>query len=259
MKKQNFLFTLFIGLSILSCSSDDNGQKDIPIEIVKLYKKTLVYNNGNISFDKEVFYNDENKIKSITINDYNYLSRTFTVSYNRNNISSIIQNTNFDNPNNADNSVTYNVTLENNKATLVSTANNSLLEIFFTNGYVDSTKFTFDTSSPTNYSEEVFTRDSNQNLISNSTGTETFTYSNFDSNKENDPFGGAMEYEYGDYFDILGLKVTKNNPLTGNYKQGSTNDTWNIYLEYDKNGFVTKSTREPNSITYYEEHHYIEL
>jgi hypothetical protein len=80
-------------------------------------------------------------------------------------------------------------------------------------------------------------------------------YSNFDENKELDPSGSVMEFEHSAIFLILNLKVTENNPLTSTV-QGQT---YNRYLDYDSDGYVTKSSTQPNSTTDYSTHQYIEL
>ena len=254
MKKLKLIITLFFGLSILSCSSDDNN--NVQNETVKLYKKSLDYDNGAITYDKEIFYNQDNKVQSIITNDYSYKTETINVTYSGNTITSISEIDNFDNPNNTYSNVTYNVSIENNKITLIS--GDFQVEINHSNGYVNSTKEYYVSANV--FSEHIFTRDSNLNLVSNTTGDgSTFTYSNYDSEKMEHPFGGVMEYFYSDYFRIFELKVTKNTPLTATYSNGGIMDTYSEVVEYDIEGYVIKSNIDPNNINNYVEHQYVEL
>jgi hypothetical protein len=256
MNKLKLLLGLLIGISIIACSSDDDSSNGNQ-ETIRLYKKSEVYNNSNLVFDKTVNYNSENKIQSIITNDYGYNTETITVNYSGNTISSITEIDDFENPNNTNQNITYDVTIENNKITL--TSGNFAVEINHSNSYVNSTR-EFIITNPNSFTEQVFTRDSNQNLISNTTGDgSTFTYTDFDADKMVDPFGSVTEYFYSDYFKIFDLKVTNSNPLTATYSQGSVTDTYNEYLEYDELGYVIKTTFEPNSTINYTEHQYIEL
>lgn len=256
MKKLNLLLGILIGITIIACSSDDDSPSGNE-ETNRLYKKSEVYSNSNLVFDKTINYNSENKIQSVITNDYGYNTETITVNYSGNSISSITEIDDFVNPNNTDQNVTYDITIENNKITL--TSGTFAVEIYHSNGYVNSTR-EFNTTNPNSFTEQVFTRDSNQNLISNTTGDgSTFTYTDFDSDKMVDPFGSVTEYFYSEYFKIFDLKVTNSNPLTATYSQGSVTDIYNEYLEYDELGYVIKTTFEPNSTTNYTEHQYIEL
>ncbi len=256
MKKLNLLFTLLLGLTIIACSSDDNSASENE-ETIRLYKKSEVYYESTIVFDKTVNYNSENNIQSIITNDYTYSSNTITVNYSGSTISSITEINNFENPLDPDQNVTYEITIENNKITM--TSGDFAVEIYHSNGYVDSTK-EINTANLIVFAEQIFTRDSNQNLISNTTGDgSAFTYSDFDADKQIDPFGSVTEYFYSDYFKIFGLKVTHSNPLTATYSQGSVIDTYNDYLEYDALGYVIRTTAQPNSTTTYIEHQYVEL
>lgn len=256
MKKLNLLIVILTVLSILSCSSDDStGNSDDDTN--RFYKKSEVYSNSNLIFEKILTYNTNNKIETIVTNDFGYNTETITVTYSGNTISAINEIDDFDNPSNMDRNVTYNVTIENDKITLES--DNYVVEIYHSNGYVNSTR-EFNPLSPNAFTEQVFTRDSNLNLIMNTTGDgSTFTYTDFDTNKMVDPFGSVTEYFYADYFRIFDLKVTNSNPLTATYSHGNTTDTYNEYLEYDSLGYVIRTTYEPNSTTNYTEHQYIEL
>ncbi len=119
MKKLNILLGILIGFTIIACSSDDDSPSGNE-ETIRLYKKSEVYSTNNLVFDKTINYNSENKIQSVITNDYGYKTETITVNYSGNTISSITEIDNFVNPNNTDQNVTYDMTVENNKITLTS-------------------------------------------------------------------------------------------------------------------------------------------
>lgn len=254
MKNLKLLSVLLIICIIIACSSDDSpeGSEDT----LQFYKRTEVHKDGIVIFDKTVDYNSEKKIRSITTNDYGYRTQIITVNYTGSSISEITEEDHFDSPN-PDREVSYNVTVENNKIKL--TSGEHVLEIHHSGGYVTSTKEYYVTT-PNNFAEQVFTRDSNLNLTSNTTGDgSTFTYTDFDSGKKIDPFGSVTEYFYADYFKIFELKVTNSNPLTATYSNGGVTDTYNEYLEYNDLGYVIRTTHQPNSTTYFTQHQYISL
>jgi hypothetical protein len=256
MKKLNLLFALLLAFITFTCTSGDDSSQE-PENTIRVYKKSEAFINGTLTFDKTVNYNSDKRIQSIVTNDYGYNTETITVSYTGNTITSISEADNFDNPNDTDQTVTYDVTIEANTITL--TSQDYEIEINHSNGYVNSTIET-DLSNSTILGEQIFTRDSGLNLISNTAGDgSTFTYENFDVDKEIDPFGSVTEYSFSDYFKIFDLKVTANNPTTATYTQGNDTDTYSEFLEYDNQGFVIRTTSEPNSTTNYIEHQYIEL
>lgn len=65
MKKLNLFIGILIGLTILSCSSDDNNGTDdqTPEEMTKLLKKMTFSGNGNYSLT--LFYNTDDKLDRI--------------------------------------------------------------------------------------------------------------------------------------------------------------------------------------------------
>ena len=76
MKTQNLLLTILIAIFIMSCSSDDSQpneeeEEETNIEL-KLYKKTNSYNDGILTSSQEIFYNSDNKIESVTLNEVDY-------------------------------------------------------------------------------------------------------------------------------------------------------------------------------------------
>ena len=136
---------------------------------------------------------------------------------------------------------------------MISDNSDSTLEIYHSNGFVNSTR-SFPTSTQNNIFEQTFTRNSSNQLITNTSGNLTLSYSNFDDNKKLDPSGSGMAFEHNTFFQILNLKVTENNPLTTSV-QGQT---YNRFLEYDSEGYVIKNSSELNSATDFETHQYIE-
>ncbi|WP_179317590.1 hypothetical protein [Winogradskyella undariae] len=259
MKKQNLLLTILIAIFIMSCSSDDsqpNEEEETNTEL-KLYKKTNSYNDGILTSSQEVFYNSDNKIESVTLNEIDYLNRTFTVNYTNGNVSGITRSTDIINPNGTDETINYNnITSTNSNIILVSDASDKTLEIEFSNGYVNSTKF-YPTSMPNNVFTQSFTRNLDNQLISNNTGGDVFEYSNFDSNKKLDPYGSVMEYEHNTFFMIFDLRVSKDNPLTATYNFSGAG-TYSNFLEYDEQGYVTKvSYDNTSSNSNYSAHEYI--
>lgn len=260
MKKQNLLLTILFAFFIISCSSDESqtNEKEETNTELKLYKKTNGYNNGILTSSQEIFYNSENKIESVKLNEVDYLNRTFIVNYTNGNVSGITRSTDIINPNGTDETINYNsITSTNNNIILVSDASDKTLEIEFSNGYVNSTKF-YPTSMPNNVFKQSFTRNPNDQLISNNTGGDNFEYSNFDANKKLDPYGSVMEYEHSIFFMIFGLKVSRDNPLTATYNFNG-GGTYSHFLEYNEQGYVIKvSYDEPNSTTNYTINEYID-
>jgi len=258
MSKQNLLLNLFLAIFILSCASDDNQTTEPPIKKQKLYKKTEVTNNGIIVATNEVFYNQNSKIESMIRDEISYMIRTFSIAYSSDDVSDIVRISDFDNSAIPDETITYNnINIQSTSIILIAENDDKTLEIHHSNGYVDSTKL-YDTSAPNNVFEQSFSRNSDNNLISNITGGDQFTYSDFDSEKKIDPYGSVTEYEHGDFFLIFNLKVTANNPLTGTYLMNGSTGSYNSYLEYDNEGFVIKTSSEPNATDDFVIHQYIE-
>jgi len=251
MKSRNLLLCLFILFFITSCSSDDNPSNDDNQnnETLKLYKKSELVTEGVPFLVEEVFYNQDSTINKIEVNEEGYVNRTFNVTYSENNIIEIDRISDYYSF--PDTSINYNnITISDSSIILVSTNSDKTLEIYHSNGYVDSTRL-YSTSNPNNVFDQTFTRNSNDQLISNESG-EIFHYSNFDIDKKLDPFGSVMEYEHGIYFLLFGLSVTKNNPLTSTV-QGQSYDS---NLEYDEDGYVVQVSYGQNS-SFYITHQYI--
>jgi len=63
MKKLNLLFTIFIGITILSCSSDDDNNQT-PDNTSKLIKKVTL-SNQNQTYSVNFSYNSDNSIDKL--------------------------------------------------------------------------------------------------------------------------------------------------------------------------------------------------
>lgn len=250
MKKLNFIITLIIGICVLSCSSDDDT---ITSDNVKLFKKLERYKNGGLFFEKTVNYDSDNKIETIVINKYlgsqAPYTNVITVHYSKNSVSSITDAFNYENPNHTGEEITYDVYFDSNLITL--TSEEIVIEIKHSNGYADSL-IRYNINNSSDFIDSFLTRDSNQNLISivSDSGNVVNTYSDFDSDKKPDPDGIVVDVMHRDYLNILGLKLTANNPrISSESILGSTGINRNYTYEYDDEGNITR-TYDPNMIFY---------
>lgn len=265
---KNLFQIVLISFFIVSCSSDDNkytsSQNDNEEstndseEFNLLYKKSEKYTDNHITFKRSINYNDSNNdIHSIVMKRYHTSTKTITPTYSDNNITSINVIVDYESDYNSDSNVTYNVTEENDKIFLESA--DFIIEIYHSNGYVNSTR-RFNLSNPNEFTEQVFTRDENLNLIGNNDNNgNSYEYSNFDSNKKIAPLGSVIRCAYFDFFRLFDLKLSNNNPLNGTIltSEGLIYDFVN-YLEYNEQGHVIRTTKEPESTTNYISHQYIE-
>jgi hypothetical protein len=150
-------FSLFL---LVGCNNDDDDSAEETPITNKLYKKSESYTGGILTSDKTVNYTSENKILSITTNHFGFSKLTITVD--NESVTRLTEVLELDNSN-IDRYNYFDVTRENNKIILV--ADDTRLEFTRSNGYVDSAK-QIDISTSTIFYEEIFTRDSDQNLIS---------------------------------------------------------------------------------------------
>ncbi|WP_417885326.1 hypothetical protein [Zunongwangia sp.] len=255
MRNYKLLF-LFLTILIVSCSSD-NDNLSTKKNVDKLYKKSIEFTEDTITGITEYFYNEDAKIDSISIEYIGELKECYKVSYSDKRIINITVSTNYKDSK-WNEFINYNhISFSKNLITLESEKFNEIIEIYHTEKYIDSTK-QYNSEYPENVSDQVFTRNSKNQLISSTDGRYRFEYSNFDSNKKLDPYGGVIEYELGHILDIFGLIVTKDNPLTGYYDFNETG-TYPAYFEYDEQGYVVKVFYdETNSNKDYVIHEYIE-
>ncbi|MFD2541371.1 hypothetical protein ACFSSB_03505 [Lacinutrix gracilariae] len=267
MKKLNILFTIFLGISILSCSSSNGDIEDNTEDIdenteetIIVYKKATQYaQDGQFSYSnsQEVFYNTDKKIiQVVTYLAYNSSTTTTDVIYNSDEISEISKTTTYENSNNID-IEEYDVIINNGQIKL--TGVNGLdkeVQIDFTENYVDAIR-TIQPSNLTTISENLYQRNNENNIISYTWDNNiSFTYSNFDTGNVM-PFHGNY---WDDYFIAFALKPSKNLPLTSTitYSSGSTNthDIDPTMLTYDNENNIIHYAYDSQNYTDYE---YIEL
>jgi len=259
MKTLNLLFLILIGITISSCSSDDNNETSTPEpnESIIVYKKANSFNNSTLSSFQEVFYNSNKKVNKVITNiDNGWKIKTLDIIYNGNEITKITTTTDFGNSNDNDTFEEYDVITDNNQITLSeSNGIDSQIKIDFTNEYVDSYKL-IQPSNMNIIQEEIFTRNSDNNIVSH-TGVENmvFNYSNYD-------LGNVMPFhrEYSfDYFIVFELKVSKKLPLTEEVifsSGGSSSSSIDPSLfSYDNNNNIINYGDDTNYI----EFEYIEL
>ncbi len=277
MNKLKILIIVFIGFALTSCSSNDNKdtQDDVEIteddvesplnSILTLFPlESKYYQDDYLYINHKWEYYDDKKLKSYNLSNADMSGYdTWMLIYTDNLLSRI----NFSSQNN---NFYYNVTTDQNIITLISSEENSLtLEIEVDNGFIDYIKFyrANHTDSP---SETFFNRDTNDNLISIVGGDcGLYEFTSFDTGKKINP--APMYHPYYRWlrilFNILNLKTSENNPLSGTYIAGQFCDytvSWDISLEYDLDGRVIMSTElppdsNPNIPTQIIEHTYVDL
>lgn len=255
MKKlQIYIILLATLLAVNSCSENDEVDVENPPEYEKLYKKSKRESDGNLVFEQEVFYNSDNKIDSITRDNIGFLKDIFKVTYRENNISNIDHFQNFTTDPLTDRIYKYDVIINSNSFVLESSGRR--LEIFHTNGYINYTRASLPNTE--NVYEQFFIRNEVDQLISNSWrqgpgNEETYYYSNFDSGKKPGPLNSVIfiRYEDGIIYHILGLKLSKDNPLTLKLPM---DDFYNMTLNYDEEGYVVQGffNHFPSAVYYHE-------
>ncbi len=240
MKKLNLLLGLLIGLTILACSSDNNNSYDDSDETVKLYKKASSFNSSILVSTQELFYNSNKQIETAITNiDNGYKITTIDVTYNDNTITRVKKTTAYDSSLSIPDIIEdYDVNISN--STILLTEINGVdygIQIDFTGEYVDSFK-TIQLSDMSTLSEEIFQRNSDNNIMSHSTSDMTFTYSNYDN-------GNIMPFhrEYSiDYLLIFKLKPSNKLPLMENVTfSGGGSDSYTIdssLLTYDSDNDI---------------------
>lgn len=268
MKRLNFLLGILIGLTILSCSSDDGNNTDDdgnnpnpPDQTIIAYKKANVHevhNNTTYISTQEVFYNSDKNVEKVVTNiDNGWRTTTLDVTYNGNTITKVAQTIDYGDPNSTDTMLEFDVTISNGQIVLTeSTGVDYEIQIDFTGDYVDSFK-EVQPSTMTVLSEDIFQRNSDNNIVSHvvTDNDMTYTYSNYD-------IGNVMPFyrEYSfDYFIVFDLKPSEKLALTEIVTFSSGNsETFTIdpaELTYDTNNNIIRH----GDATNYTEYEYIEL
>jgi len=196
-------------------------------------------------------YNTDNKIESISTVKYSgpLFTNSMFVEYEENKISRIHKILDRENSDANDQDIIYDVEVSDN--TILLTSENDGIEISHSNGYIDSiVEFSID--NPSSINGNYYTRDDNQNLISNkfNNGNVVNSYSDYDSNKKTDQRGIVIDFPEPSYLNIFNLKLTANNPRnTSQTLLGNEGPTQYYTYEYDELGFITK-TNSSNSTSY---------
>ncbi|MFI1771709.1 hypothetical protein [Thalassobellus citreus] len=264
MKSIFKIIVLILIISISNSCSSNDGESTDENTPNRYYKKSLLFQNDQQTGETEVFYNDNKQVTSIVKTYFESNTITFNVSYSKNIISSINEvNTHYSG--NVVSSSTLNVTYKENIIILKYKDINTMFEIYHSNGYVDRLN-AFDTSTGTNslIQENVFTRNSNENLISYlSSNGRLIEYSNFDSGKMENPSNEVLMLSYGHFYRIFNLKTSKNNPQTSifTFLNPPSSGTINNLFEYDDLNYVIKTSYSDvsNTIPEYTLHEYIEF
>lgn len=229
----NFLIILSI---FISCSTDETPENTIlpieeEIEENALLEKSFVIDDGHISPETTYSYNANNQITEITFGTTadQYWRKT-EITYIGNSVSTVT----YIYPND---SIEYQVSDINNTISLINT--NHLIEIDYTGDYVDAYR-KFVPNSTNIALEIIFTRGTDNNVITQTINTPPFTttynYSNYDSS----PSVHAHNTFNNNDWLIFGLKSTENNPLTFEIisHSGTVTLSNNNTLTYDDQGNV---------------------
>lgn len=241
MKKLKLVTVILTGLTILACSSDnDNSNNPELEESIIVYKKANSFINSTLSSYQEVFYNTDKKVNKVVTNiDNGWRVTTIDVVYNGSEIIEVIKTIDYASSNNNDTVEQYDVTINNGQIKLTeSNGTDYEIQIDFTGDYVDAIR-TVHPSNMTVFSEDLFQRNADNNIILHTNSEMTFTYSNFD-------IGNIMPFhrEYSfDYFVALELKISERLPLTEevSFSSGGS-DSYSIdtsLLTYDENNNIS--------------------
>jgi hypothetical protein len=252
-----FFAFLIIAVTILSCSQEETikaidlkGGK--PDKSGKLYKRSEGALNGELKVIQEIFYGKNNRIDSVIRENIGFEKEIFTVKYRGNNISNIDYKW-------SNGEYNFKVTTSNNYIKLEDP--NRILEIYHSAEYIDSTK----SINPSNINSisfnQFFERNEKDQLISNGWNSypddyDVYFYSNFDTGKQAGPLNTVIEIPNDEsiLYLILGIKLSKNNPLTIELSYG---ESYSMTLNYDDDGYVTQGIWNFDN-SFVESHYYLE-
>ena len=278
MKKLKLLFTILIGLTILSCSSDDNSTDDIITEkrltqiifqsqstqnvIYDNSGKVIEINDNNGLILSSNTYNSSNKLTKHEFNEYDngilYFKEIDNLTYNSDNKISNIEHISFSyNPDGSvsnQNSVNNTITYSNNS--MVRTADdfwNTRVEFGLTNDLITSIKVY---RSDELKSDMIFNYDSDGNCISGTgsidEGSLDSTTDNIDLNvtygveEENAFFNMFFNYEILKYTGFYNLRQVLINQQGNKYPEIIQWYQYNDYTyketndnSFDSDGYIT--------------------
>ena len=250
MKFLKPLFFLSILIFIISCTKKDEStpneeQEEIPTS--RVYKKTELIDYDISYVVQEVFY-ENSRIKKLVFNKDNFwVIRTYVVTYQGNEIESILETGDYTDPALNDYEILMQISKTENKYILESQTYPTTLEITYSGEYINSTKVYVSSDPSSIYYEENFMRNSQDQLVSSTTEGITYTYSDYDSNKEQNPLGNVYFSEFQEYIYLLNLKFSSDTPTKAIETQGSYSQEIDVALEYDSEGYVTKATYSINN------------
>lgn len=261
----NSVSILVLSIFVISCSeTEDLKVVDLKgnskaNKFDKLYKKSESKLNGETIISQEVFYGKNYKIDSVVRNNPGHFKEIFRLSYKGNNISRIAYT--YDNEDDSFDDKNYNYEVSNNNNLITLTSSSRKFQIYHTNGFVDLTESSYDYDGFNTIYTQSFIRNEADQLISNSEISssdieQVYFYSDFDSNKKPAPFNSVIEIPNTDsiFYFILGLKLSKDNPLT--IEILPDHSTYSMTLSYDEDGYVTQGIFN-NDLSFVETHEYI--
>ena len=254
MKKSTFILLLLFFTSIVSCNTDDNvadeneeqeqeQEQELIYPCDKLYKKSRLFEYETPTAIHEVSYDSNYRINEIFSADYTTItSFQYNIVYEGEAVSKIV----FKSMNEYDS--TFNTVIEyddivinDTSFTLNSSLSDNKIEIFHTDGYVDNTRYYYSINPPM-YNEEFYTRNEQNQIVSNTFSNSTYTYSNYVNGEDNDPIGSTILSDLKDIILILKLKYSSSTPLTLTRNSYVKNYT----PEFEGNSCIIKNIFEEN-------------
>jgi len=265
--KSSKIFLIILIISILiSCSNEDENiyrneventeqeqqqeqeeeeEEEIISPCEKLFKKQTLYEGGVWTYVNEVFYDSISRIDSIYQFDITTnVSQHYKVSYEQNVISKI----KYEKIYNFDPSFNWAIVyddVEITTSTVMLNSSNSerKIEINYTDIYVDKTKEYFSQNPPA-FNENTFSRNEQNQIISNTAYGGTNSYSNHVNGENNDVVGIGVRYELSNILLILKLRTSSSTPLTLGLRD--------LNIEYENNSCIIKEIVTEDKYSAYE-------
>lgn len=248
MKSNKISIVLLIISSFISCNNEDDNPKqeqEIINPCEKLYKKQTLYELGSPTFINEVFYDSASRIDSISQFDVTTdVSIYYKVSYEENVISKIQHEIIYNFNPTLDQVIVYDdIDITNSNIILNSSNSERKIEINYTDIYVDKTKEYY-SQNPPSFSEQTFSRNGQNQIISNTAFGNTYSYSNHVNGENNDLVGIGIINDLPNILLIFKLRISSSTPLT----LGMTD----LNIEFENNSCIIKSIKDENRYKVYE-------
>ncbi len=230
-----FIISIFI-ISLISCNNNDENtqeEQEIINPCEKLFKKQTFYEGGFPTYVKEIFYDSVSRIVSIYQFDVTTdVSIHYKVSYEENVISKIQHEIIYNFDPTLDQVIVYD-DIEVTNSTIMLNPRNSerRIEINYTDIYVDKTREYY-SQNPPSFREQTFSRNEQNQIISNTAFGGTYSYSNHINGENNDVVGIGVYYELSNILLILKLRPSSSTPL----KAGIVD----LDIEYENNSCIIK-------------------